>query len=106
MRNTAWSTARAENHLYGVDDLDDTLARLLAYRDAGAEVLYAPGLTEAAQIARVVSETGSQLNVLLMPNCPSVEELGKLGVRRVSTGGALYRAAETALFGAAQKLLS
>ena len=47
-------TARAENHLYGADDLDDTIARLRAYRDAGAEVLYAPGLVDLDQIAAVV----------------------------------------------------
>ena len=52
-------TARAENHLYGVDDLDDTIARLQAYRDAGAHVVYAPGLASLDDIARVVRETGA-----------------------------------------------
>ena len=51
-------TARCENHLHGVDDLDDTIARLCAYRDAGAEVVYAPGLVAIAQIERVVGEGG------------------------------------------------
>lgn len=83
-------TARAENHLYGVTDLDDTINRLIHYRDAGAEVLYAPGLVDPADIERVVSETQSPINALLMPAGPTVEELRGLGVRRISTGGALF----------------
>ena len=98
-------TARAENHLYGVDDLDDTIARLCAYRDAGADVVYAPGLVDRDAIARVVSETGVPVNVLLRRGGPSVSELAALGVRRVSTGGALARAAYGALVAAARELL-
>lgn len=97
-------TARAENHLYGVDDLDDTIARLCAYRDAGAEVVYAPGLSDRDQIARVVAETGVPVNVLLRRDGPSVAELAALGVRRVSTGGALARAAYGALVAAAREV--
>jgi 2-methylisocitrate lyase-like PEP mutase family enzyme len=97
-------TARAENHLYGHDDLDDTIRRLLAYRDAGADVLYAPGLDRIDQIARVVEATGGAVNVLLLDPGPTVGELEAVGVRRVSTGGALAFAAYGALAAAARSL--
>jgi 2-methylisocitrate lyase-like PEP mutase family enzyme len=97
-------TARAENHLHGVDDLDDTIARLLAYRDAGADVVYAPGLADLDSIARVVEEVGVPVNVLALPNGPSVSELGTAGVRRVSTGSALARSAYGALLTGAAEL--
>ena len=90
-------TARAENHLHGVDDLDDTIARLVAYRDAGADVVYAPGLADLGSISRVVEEVGIPVNVLALPSGPTVAELGAAGVRRVSTGGALARSAYGAL---------
>lgn len=86
-------TARAENLLYGAGDLDDTITRLVAYRDAGADVVYAPGLVELAQIATVVAEVGVPVNVLSLPGGPSIPELAAAGVRRVSTGGALAGAA-------------
>ena len=98
-------TARAENHLYGANSLDDTIARLCAYRDAGAAVLYAPGLIEIADIARVVNEVGAPINVLALAKGPSVGALGDVGVRRVSTGGALAFAAYGALVRAASELL-
>jgi 2-methylisocitrate lyase-like PEP mutase family enzyme len=97
-------TARAENHIYGVDDLDDTIARLIAYRDAGAAVVYPPGLVDLDDIARVVSEVGIAVNVLARGTGPSVEELASVGVRRVSTGGALARAAYGELLRAAIEL--
>jgi 2-methylisocitrate lyase-like PEP mutase family enzyme len=97
-------TARAENHLHGVHDLEDTIARLRAYREAGAEVLYAPGLADAAQIGQVVEQGGGPLNVLALGAGPSVPELAALGVRRVSTGGGLARAAYGALVAAAREL--
>ena len=86
-------TARAENHIRGVDDRDDTIARLLAYRAAGADCLYAPGLVDIAQIARVVEAVGAPVNVLALPGGPSVGELAAAGVRRVSTGSLLAGAA-------------
>jgi 2-methylisocitrate lyase-like PEP mutase family enzyme len=98
-------TSRAENHLYGLGDLDDTITRLVAYRAAGADVLYAPGLTAPDDIARVVEAVGAPVNVLTMPGAPSVPELTALGVRRVSTGGALAWAAYGALRDAARELL-
>jgi 2-methylisocitrate lyase-like PEP mutase family enzyme len=98
-------TARAENHLYGAGSFDDTLERLLAYRAAGADVVYAPGLVEAAQIAEVVRVTVVPVNVLLMADTPPLEQLAELGVRRVSTGGRLARLAYDAASAAAAKLL-
>jgi 2-methylisocitrate lyase-like PEP mutase family enzyme len=97
-------TARAENHLHGVDDLDDTIARLSAYQNAGAEVVYAPGLRDPAQIRRVVEAVRVPVNVLALRDGPSIDELAALGVRRVSTGGALARAAYGATLAAATSL--
>ncbi len=99
-------TARAENHIYGIDDLDDTIARLKAYRDAGADVLYAPGLTGIDAIARVVREAGGSVNVLALAKGPTVTQLGEAGVRRVSTGGSLAFAAYGALAAAGRELLA
>ena len=98
-------TARAENHLYGAGDLDDTIARLRAYRKAGADVLYAPGLRERADIARLIEAVDAPVNVLATAGGPSVPELAELGVRRVSVGGALAWAAYGAVRDAARELL-
>lgn len=98
-------TARAENHLYGVGDLDDTIARLRAYRDAGADVLYAPGLVAREDISSVVESVGGPVNVLLLPGGPAPTELGDLGVRRASTGGRLAKIAYEAACTAAAALL-
>ena len=98
-------TARAENHLFGAGDLDDTITRLRAYRDAGAEVVYAPGLTDLAEIARLVEALAVPVNVLAVPGAPPIPELASVGVRRISTGGALARLAYGAARSAAQDLL-
>jgi len=98
-------TARAENHLYGVDDLDDTIARLRAYRAAGADVVYAPGPTVLDDIRRLVTEVDAPLNVLARTEGPTVGRLTEMGVRRVSTGGSLTWAAYGALAAAARELL-
>ena len=98
-------TARAENALYGIDDIDDTIERLRAYRGAGADVLYAPRLTDAEEIRRIVQATDAPVNVLAMRHGPSIPQLAELGVRRVSTGGPLARAAYGALRRAAEELL-
>jgi 2-methylisocitrate lyase-like PEP mutase family enzyme len=97
-------TARGENALYGIHDLDDTIARLVAYRDAGAEVVYAPGLRDLDEIARVVEAVGVPVNVLALRDGPSVAELASVGVRRVSTGGLLARAGYGALVAGAEEL--
>jgi 2-methylisocitrate lyase-like PEP mutase family enzyme len=99
-------TGRAENHIRGVDDLDDTIARLIAYRDAGADAVYAPGLRELDQIAAVVEAVGVPVNVLALRDGPTVAELAAVGVRRVSTGGSLAAAAYGALLEGARELLA
>jgi 2-methylisocitrate lyase-like PEP mutase family enzyme len=97
-------TARCENHLHGIDDLDDTIARLQAYTAAGAEVVYAPGLLDIDQIATVVRAAGAPVNVLILPGGPSVAQLGDAGVRRVSTGSLLSRISHGAMVAAAERL--
>jgi len=97
-------TARAENHIRGVDELDDTVARLIAYRDAGADVVYAPGLVDLDRIATVVNAVGIPVNVLALPSGPSIGELRRVGVRRVSTGSLLASAAYGALVAGAREL--
>src|SRR5579862_4560713 len=97
-------TARAENHIRGRDDLDDTVARLQAFAAAGADVLYAPGLTGLDDIRRVVESVGRPVNVLARPGLASVAELGAVGVRRISVGGAFAFAALGALVEAAEEL--
>jgi 2-methylisocitrate lyase-like PEP mutase family enzyme len=98
-------TARAENHLHGQTDLDDTITRLQAYASAGADVVYAPGLVAADDIRRVVDSVEVPVNVLALPGVPSVRELASLGVARVSVGSAFAWVALGALAGAARELL-
>ncbi|MGH8993979.1 MAG: isocitrate lyase/PEP mutase family protein [Acidimicrobiia bacterium] len=81
-------TARAENYLRGRKDLADTIARLQAYQEAGADVLYAPGMTDAGEIRSVVESVDSPVNVLALPGVPPVAALEAMGVRRISVGGA------------------
>jgi 2-methylisocitrate lyase-like PEP mutase family enzyme len=99
-------TGRAENHIRGVDNLDDTIARLIAYRDAGADAVYAPGLSDIEQIAAVVEAVGAPVNVLALPNGPTIAELASAGVRRVSTGSSLAGSAYGALMAGASELLT
>jgi 2-methylisocitrate lyase-like PEP mutase family enzyme len=98
-------TARCEHHLYGFDDLDATIERLVAYRDAGADCVYAPGLTDLDQIRTVVEAVGIPVNVLARPGGPSVSEIGEAGARRVSVGGALASTAYGAAMVGARELL-
>lgn len=97
-------TARAENFLYGRPDLDDTIARLQAYADAGADVLYAPGLPDDHAVRAVCESVGKPVNVLASRATRSVAELAALGVRRVSLGSATSRAALGALVAAATEV--
>jgi 2-methylisocitrate lyase-like PEP mutase family enzyme len=97
-------TARAENHLRGRDDLADTIARLQSYVAAGADVVYAPGLTRATDIGDVVGSVDRPVNVLAMPGAPTVAELADLGVARISVGGAFAYAALGELAEAAREL--
>src|SRR6266516_4039835 len=97
-------TARAENYLHGRPDLADTIARLQAYQEAGADVLYAPGLTDLADIRQVVASVDCPVNVLALPGGPTISELAEAGVRRVSVGSAFAFAALGALVEAATEL--
>ena len=88
-------TARCENLIRGRDDLDDTIQRLRAYESAGADVLYAPGLHDLASIRAVCESVSKPVNVVMgMPGTTfSIDELSAVGVKRISTGSALARAA-------------
>ena len=98
-------TARTERHLYGATDVETTIERLVAFREAGAEVLYAPGLADLDQIGLLVSSVGAPVNVLAWPGGPAVPELASVDVRRVSTGGSLAWAALGGLRTAVDELL-
>ncbi len=99
-------TARAENHLYGCDNLDDTITRLRAFEEAGADVLYAPGLPDLEAIKTVCASVSKPVNVVMGLKGPvySVLELQDAGVRRISVGGSMARAALGALMRAAKEV--
>jgi 2-methylisocitrate lyase-like PEP mutase family enzyme len=99
-------TARAENYLRDKPDLEDTIMRLQAYQEAGADVLYAPGLVRPEDIRELVESVDLPVNVLALAGAPSVAELSALGVKRVSVGGAFAYAALGAAASAATELLS
>jgi 2-methylisocitrate lyase-like PEP mutase family enzyme len=96
-------TARAENHIRGNPDLDDTIARLQAYERAGADVLYAPGLASGDQIRAVCEAVSKPVNVLALPGLTK-SEIVEAGARRISVGGSLTWVAAGALGEAATKL--
>jgi 2-methylisocitrate lyase-like PEP mutase family enzyme len=98
-------TARAENHVHGRDDLADTIARLQSFQEAGADVLFAPGLRELDQIRELTSSVDLPVNVLVLPGMPSVSELAEAGVSRISVGGAFAFAAYGAAAAAGRELL-
>ena len=99
-------TARAENYLVGRPDLADTIERLQQYQEAGANVLYAPGLTNINDIAKLVSSVDRPVNVLmgLQGVKLTLADLSTVGVRRVSVGSGLARAALGALLRAASEM--
>ena len=100
--------ARAENYLHGRPDLDDTIHRLQAFEKAGAEVLYAPGLTRPEDIRTICSSVSKPVNILMgLKGAPrqSVRQLGELGVRRISVGSGFSRAALTAFLHAAREVI-
>ena len=97
-------TARAENFIHDRPDLDDTIARLQGYEQAGADVLFAPGVTRAEDIRALVTAVGRPVNVLVGADSPPVAELAELGVSRISVGGAFAFAALQALVEAAREL--
>jgi 2-methylisocitrate lyase-like PEP mutase family enzyme len=96
-------TARAENYLFGRRDLDNTIKRLQAYQEAGANVLYAPGLASKDEIAAVVSSLDRPLNVLASAGL-TLAELSEIGVKRISVGSGLTRAALGAFLRAAREM--
>jgi 2-methylisocitrate lyase-like PEP mutase family enzyme len=98
-------TARAENYLHGRPDLADTIARLQAYQAAGADVLYAPGLTDLDDIRQVVKSVDRPVNVLALAGAPPVSALAAAGVGRVSVGSAFAWTALGALVEAGRELL-
>jgi 2-methylisocitrate lyase-like PEP mutase family enzyme len=93
-------TARAENHIRGNPNLDDTIARLQAFEQAGADVLYAPGLATADEIHAICTAVSKPVNVLARPNL-TLAEIAEAGGRRVSVGGALTWTAVNAFVEAA-----
>ena len=99
-------TGRAENYLHGRPELGDTIRRLQAYQEAGADVLYAPGLTTKADIAAVVKAVDRPVNVVmgLRGAQLSVAELAEIGVKRISVGSALQRTALGSLLRAAREM--
>jgi len=96
-------TARAENHIRGNPDLDDTIARLRAYQNAGADVLYAPGLRTLEEISTVCSAVSRPVNVLARPGL-TVAGIAEAGARRISVGGALAWVAVNAMIAAAEQM--
>lgn len=100
-------TARAENFLHGRPDLDDTIARLQAFEKAGADVLYAPGLTTMVEVRQVLDAVSKPVNVLaVMMQDGSIAELLAAGVKRISIGGAMANAAQGALLRAGRQLMA
>ncbi|MDQ6839732.1 MAG: isocitrate lyase/phosphoenolpyruvate mutase family protein [Actinomycetota bacterium] len=98
-------TARAENFVRGNPDLADTITRLQAYQDAGADVLYAPGLSDLDDIRSLITSVDRPVNVLVRRRLPSVSELAQVGVARISVGGAFNQVALAALSQAGRELL-
>ena len=98
-------TARSEGFIVGRPDRDKTIRRLVAFAEAGADCLYAPGLRTASDIGAVVRAVAPKpVNVLVGGDFTTVEELARLGVRRISVGGALARAAWTSVLQAATEI--
>ena len=98
-------TARAENHIRGNPDLADTIERLQAYQEAGADVLYAPGVTTPDDLRTLTSSVDRPVNALIMPGGPSAPDMFDAGVARISTGSAVAAAAQAAIVEAGRELL-
>jgi 2-methylisocitrate lyase-like PEP mutase family enzyme len=97
-------TARAENYLHGRQDLADTIARLQAYQEAGADVLFAPAVVDPGALRQLLAAVDLPVSVLVLPGAPTVAELGELGVSRISVGGAVAVAAYGAAINAVTEL--
>ena len=98
-------TARSENYLHQRTDLGDTISRLQAFQEAGADVLYAPGVTEAGDLRTIVESVDLPVNVLALPGVPPVAELAEIGVARISVGGGFNLVGLGAVAKAALELL-
>ena len=96
-------TARAENHIHGVDDLDDTIRRLQSFAQAGADVLFAPGLSAPNDIRRVVEAVDKPVSMLVRPGL-TVADLAEAGVARISVGGSFAYVGLGAVVEAAKEL--
>lgn len=98
--------ARAENYLNGRPDLADTIRRLQAYQEAGADVLFAPGLNTADEVREVCRSIDRPFNIVRGPRTEmlTVEQVGALGVKRISTGGMMHAVAMSAMIGAAKEM--
>ena len=97
-------TARAENYLHGRPNLADTIARLQAYQEAGADVLFAPAVVEPGALRQLLGSVDLPVSVLVLPGAPTVGELAALGVSRISVGGAIAVAAYGAAINAVNEL--
>ena len=99
--------ARSENYLNGRPDLADTIARLRAYQEAGADVLFAPGLNTSEEVREVCRSIDRPFNIVRGPRKEqlTVEQVGALGVKRISTGGMMHAVAMSAMIGAAKEML-
>jgi len=99
--------ARAENYLHGRADLADTIKRLQAYQEAGADVLFAPGLNTSEEVREVCRSIDRPFNIVRGPRKEqlTVNQVGGLGVKRISTGGMMHAVAASAMIGAAKEML-
>jgi 2-methylisocitrate lyase-like PEP mutase family enzyme len=98
-------TARAENLIRGSTDLDDTIERLQAYQEAGADVVFGPRIVAEDDLRRLVSAVDCPVSVLVLPGAPTIAELGEIGVGRISVGGGFFRVALGAVVEAGRELL-
>ncbi|HEX5007191.1 MAG TPA: isocitrate lyase/phosphoenolpyruvate mutase family protein [Hyphomonadaceae bacterium] len=100
--------ARAENYLHGKQDLADTIRRLQAYQEAGADVLFAPGLNTSDEVRTVCKSVDRPFNIVRGPRKEmlTVAQVGELGVKRISTGGMMHAVAMSAMIGAAKEMAS
>jgi 2-methylisocitrate lyase-like PEP mutase family enzyme len=104
LKNDFVFTARAENFLHGINDLDDTIRRLQAFEKAGADVLYAPGITDIEMVRTICSSVSKPVNILAVPAF-TVAELAKAGAKRISLGSKLTNYTFGALERASKEIL-
>lgn len=99
--------ARAENYLHGRQDLADTILRMQAYQEAGADVLFAPGLNTSEEVREMCRSIDRPFNIVKGPRKETltVEQVGALGVKRISTGGMMHAVAASAMIAAAKEMI-